>query len=725
MLVKDSKKGGGANNSAVSFNDVFSFGTENSAENELGFFKSKRLMLRVVDSLKLYKSYKIREGLHKAELYYMSPVSVLIPDLGPDQQISFEIYITDSGYAEISNLYVGDKEYDTKTKMIFGDTLKTPTGMIIIKATPFMNNKYIGKTIYFTKNGEAGIAELYNSKLQANVEKETSIILLTLKDDNPRRAEDILNTLVKVYENDVLEDKNKIVLNTAKFVNRQLSIIERDLDVVDSEIERYKKENKLTDISSDVSLYLQNTGNLDNAGLSIENKLNMAEYIRDYLADNDNINELIPAPSGIMENNGIQDQINGYNALLLKRNKLLANSSSNNPVIRNMAGSLASMRFSISRAIDNQIAVLEIQVKNLRSKEKDNLGKISSVPTQQKKVISIERQQKIKEELYLYLLQKKQENELQYAINESNCRIVDPAMGPYFPVSPKKTEIIIIALFAGLGIPVLVLYLYSVFNTMVHTKSDIKNATSVPFVGEIPMDKKDHDRDIVVSEGCRNFINESFGILCNNMDFMSTAPKSGARVIHITSFNPNSGKTFITINLAVSLAQYGNNVIVLDADLRKGSLHKVLRTGLHMQGISEFLSGKAKDSLSSVYKVSQCAGLDIMPSGALPPNPAELLKSERLEILIAELKKKYDYIIMDNPPYGVVVDTALCARVADQTVFVIRSGLFDKSMLPDLQELYASHKLHNMSVLLNAVDMRKVGYGYGYNYRRNGYYHEL
>lgn len=712
ILVKDDKKGS-SGGQAAAFQDVFSLGS-NSVDNELGFFKSKRLMLEVVKRLNLNVSYKERNGLRKSELYTSTPLIVTLLEADPKQSVGFTATILNEKQVELSDMVAGVK-YKQTLKVQLGDTTDTPIGRLVIASTPFMSDGYIGQPIYVSKENLKAVSDDYNNKLNAEIGKQSSLINLTLEDENISRAEDVLNTLIEVYEKDVIDDKNKVVINTSNFIKGRLAIIETDLGIVDSEIENYKKKNKLTDITSESALFLQNTGYLDSKGLSVENQLNMAEYMKSYLQDNSKAVDLIPASIGINDM-GIQSQIGEYNMTVTKRNKFLANSSANHPIVQDLNASIASMRQSVLKSVDNLIAGLKMQVTNMKSKERENRSKISDVPTQQKIVISIERQQKIKEELYLYLLNKKEENELQLSITESNCRIVDPANGSASPVSPKKIQVILICLVVSVIIPALCLYIRSLFNTNIHTRKEIKTSVNIPFLGEIPLEKRKYPNDIVVKEGSREGICEAFNILHDNLDFMNAEGQTGGKVIQLTSFNANSGKTFITTNLAMSMALSNSKVIVLDLDLRKGTLTKKSDIGTKHPGLSAYLSGKATQINELIRPFQENSRLDILTSGTLPPNPAELLKGDKLDQLIAELKKSYDYILLDNPPYGLVVDASLCARTADQTICVIRSGLFDKRQLPELQELYDSQKMHNMSVILNAIDYDKVSYGYGHGY---------
>ena len=721
VLVKDEKKGGRLGESAA-FQDIF-YSKGSSVDNEIGIFKSKRLMYDVAKQLRLDVSYVVRDGLRNRELYSSTPIIVDFPDIDPLQGVSMTATLLENRQIELKNFHWG-KEEDNKARVVQpGDTLQTSVGDMVVTIAPLIEKDYIGKPVQITKSSLKAVADSYNARIKVEVaNKQSSLINLTIRDVNIKRAEDVINTLIEVYKNDAIEDKNQVLVNTANFIDERLVIIESELADVDSQIEQYKRDNQLTDITSESALYLQSTGRLDTEGLSVENQLDMAEYMKEYLQDNSKQEYPIPVSIGIADQ-GIQNQIAEYNSVLAQRNKLLANSSVNNPLVREMDNTLAATRFSISKAVDNLIAGLKIQIDNMKRKEQRNRGKISTVPMQQKYVTSIERQQKIKEELYLYLLNKKEENELQATIVESNCRIVDPADGFNTPVAPQKMKVLLISLFAGLLIPVLWLYIRSLLNTSIYTKRELRDAVTVPFLGEIPLDKNRANGDIVVKADCNEPICEAFKIIQTNLDFMDMQHKDGGKVILVTSTNQNAGKTFVSSNLAMSMALVNEKVVFVDLDLRKGSMTHRLGLSTKRAGVSNYLGGMEDNISEIINPYNENSRLDIIPSGTIPPNPAELLKSERFDKLIEELKNRYEYILLDTPPFGVVVDTLLCARATDQTIYVVRSGLLDKRALPDIQELYDSGKMNKMSVLLNGIDMDKIAsYGnYGYGYGGHGY----
>ncbi|WP_449038463.1 GumC family protein, partial [Parabacteroides goldsteinii] len=707
VLIKDNSKGGGLSESAA-FEELNMFNVKSNVDNEVLVFKSKRLMSVVAERLNLDISYTIKDGLRTEELYTQSPIAVRFPEAEASQ--SFSLVATPLSAGEI--LLSGFSTNEAKSlKVALNDTVSTPVGKLVVTPTLYYADKYFGKAVTISKRNREEIALTYSNSLQvALASKTATIINLTLQDVSIPRAEDVLNMLIAVYNEDAINDKNQVTVNTSNFINDRLIIIEEELGSVDADIETYKRENQLTDISSETGMYLQESSQYSKEGLGLENQVTLAKYIRDYLTDPHKSSDLIPANTGIADVN-IEGQISEYNNLLLKRDKLIGNSSNKNPVVMDLNNSLSAMKQTIIRAIDNLIVGLNIKIKNIREREAQTSRRISAVPTQQKYVLSVERQQKIKEELYLYLLNKREENALSQAITESNARVIDAAQGSRSPVAPKSMMILLAAVVLGLAIPAGIIWLQMVMNTTVRTRKDVEDAVSIPFLGEIPLRDKKNKDEIVVRENGRDSISEAFRIVRTNMDFMRVKAKD-MKVVMFTSFNPNAGKTFVSMNLAMSFALTRKKVILVDLDIRKGTLSGHV-SGTTNMGITNYLSGKVDDINSIIKKEELATNLDIIHTGPVPPNPSELLLSDRLEALIEELKKRYDYIILDNVPAGLVADAAIVNRVADLTIYILRAGLMDRRQLPELEKLYRQGKFRNMSLVLNGVRYNRSGYGYG------------
>ncbi|MFI3263723.1 MAG: polysaccharide biosynthesis tyrosine autokinase [Rikenellaceae bacterium] len=696
---------------------------------EIGLLKSTRLMSEVVHRLDLDVDYSTKRGFKVVSLYTATPF-VLNQSHMTVLSYSFAATMLNRNEVEISDIRSGDVKFDEEYITTIGSEIHTVIGDISLASTLFLDDSYIGKPVYISVYIPEEIAKMYKNKLDVNLlVDQSNLIAISTTDENIKRAEDVINTLIAVYQDDIIDDKNKVLDNTTEFIDERLAIIKQELHDIDAEIENYKKTNRLTDISSESNLYLQSSSRLDNEGLSVENQLNMAEYMRSYLVNNNNISELIPVNVGVSDA-GLTKLIGEYNVLLTERNNLLVNSSVNNPLVIDLQNTITPMRASILKSVDNLIAGLKIQAENFRKKEIETSIKIIDVPTQQKYIISVQREQKIKEELYLFLLNKREGSELRRTITESNSQIVDKAQGPSSPIAPNKKKIALLAIVIGLMIPSAWLYLVSLFDVNVKSINDLKGVITIPLLGEVPAAKEIESNGVAVLDGSRNVISERLKIVRDNINFMSKGDgdKSKGKVIQLTSFNPGSGKTFLAINLAKSISFADSKVVVVDLDLRRASLSKRSGFGVKTTGISQYLSGNV-DNFSDIIRPFDSGidawvnfmqrdrkDVDIITSGAIPPNPAELLEGERLPKLIDYLRENYDFVIIDNPPFAIVVDAAICARLCDQTIYVIRSNKFDKRQLPELQALYESGKVNNMSVLVNSVDFNNIGYGYGYGY---------
>ena len=457
--------------------------------------------------------------------------------------------------------------------------------------------------------------------------------------------------------------------------------------------------------------------------LALNNQLYMTRYIRDYLANESNKTQLLPANSGI-ESANIESQILEYNNKLLQRNSLAANSSEKNPLVVDMDQALTSMREAIVTSIDNQLITLNTQLESLQRTEQQTTSRIADNPTQAKYLLSVERQQKVKEALYLFLLQKREENELSQAFTAYNTRIITPPSGKMLPTSPVRRNILLVAIALGLLIPIVVIFVLENMNTTIRGRKDLENVT-VPFIGEIPLcigkkkgvlgKKPQEVKAVVVKDGKRDIINEAFRVLRTNLEFM-TGPDKRSNVIVVTSFNPGSGKSFLTMNMAVSLAIKGKKVLVIDGDMRHASSSAYINSP--ETGLSNYLSGHVGQLENIIVTDAKHEYLDILPVGTIPPNPTELLFGERLKQLINTVREKYDYVLIDCPPIELVADTQIIEKFADRTVFVLRAGLLERDMLAELENIYGEKKYKNMCIILNGTvgNGRRYGYHYGYGY---------
>lgn len=724
VLIKDptDQSSKSISNAMAQFSDFSGMGS--SVDNEILIFKSNTLLTEVVERLNLNMSYKTRQGLRKVDLYGVNPFEVKMLDVPENQAVELDAKLhNDNKTIEVSKVLTwaaGDKVKLQGWSAQLGDTIATELGNVVIVPTNFKgNDNFKHNTITVRKNGVKNIVLGYAQSLQiALADKKATIINFSLKDESRQRAEDLINTLIDVYNEEAISDKNKEAMNTSSFINDRLIIIEQELSGVDTKIEQYKRSQKLTDITSEAGMYITETTYFNQQNLSLENQLNLAKYIKEYLTDPSNRGKLIPANTGVSDGN-TERMIGEYNTTLMKRDRLLKNSSENNPVVMDLNAALFAMEQNIVRVMDNLIAGLNLQMNNIRDREQQTERRLEAVPSQQKYVLTVARQQKIKEELYLFLLNKREENALRQAVTQSNARIVDSARGSDTPVAPRSMIILAGCVMLGLILPTGVILLMTFMDTKVRSKEDLANLT-VPLVGEIPSQitkKGEAEETVVVSETSRDAVSEAFRILRTNLTFMQRDVNKPLQVITFTSLSPNSGKTFISTNLGMGLAITGKRVVLVDLDIRKCQLSE--RMGLMNEtGVTNYITGREQDVKNILYKSKYNDNLFIVPSGPTPPNPAELLLSGRLDDLINELRKDFDYILIDNVPAGVVADATIVDRLVDATICVMRAGILNKRDVQIIEEYYRSGKFKNMSAVLNGLkkSKRTKGYGYGYDY---------
>lgn len=721
IMVKDSRKGSGANEMAI-FGELAGLSTRRNVDNELFVLQARRLMVEVVDRLGLTISYTTRSGLRTVDLYRRSPIDVLFVNDNDTERCSFkvelgenQVYIYDFVRPEIAGVDT-DEDDEFEVTAPYGTSIMTPSGEIVINKSLYMEDAYIGKSISVSKNTKEAVATRYRTAMKSSVaNKMSSIINISLNDIVAKRAEDIINTLIDVYNEDAVNDKQQIAEATADFIDVRLAIISKELGAVDSDIKTFKTRNSMVDIQAETEKNLTVSTKLQADVLSVESQLEMSKFIKEYLNDPDKENSLIPATG--FGNNGatasLATQIAAYNDLVLRREKLLQNSSPNNPVIQQLNANRVAMKNAILASLDSNIATLDIQLKNLRREQGKTNARISSVPLQEQEYLTIARQQRIKEELYLYLLNKREENAISLAITENTARIIDSAFGPLRPVAPRKSFILLVMIVLGCAVPFAILYLREIMDTTVRSRQDIEKYTKVPYLGDVPVfSGKKSARGVAVRENGRDNISEAFRIIRTNMAFMNTSGKQ--QVFLITSSNEHAGKTFVSTNLAMTYAFSGNKVLLIDLDLRRRTLSKHMGQRNNPNGISRYMSDQSASVKDIISKSELHENFDCIYAGLQPPNPAEQLLSSRLDELIAECRKIYDYIIIDSVPALVIADALIASRVADLSLYVVREGLLDRRQLPDIDNLYRQNKLRNMSIVLNGVTERNHRYGYTY-----------
>ncbi len=738
VLIKDDSKNGNPTNSEVNeFEDMGIFQSNTNVNNELSTIKSPILMKDVVKLLNLDEVYTVREGLRMEDLYKKNPVQVVLNHNDDNSNFQFDIELISNNKYILTDFVPDGDGKDNEIEGTFYLPVKTPAGSIIIEPTTVSLNQYIHRPIRFAKSSLQSVANNYNAKLEGSLQDDkSSIIDLTMKNTSPKRAEDILNMLIHVYNLSWIKDKNQIAISTSQFIDGRLGVIEKELSNVDNNISNFKSKNLIPDVDAASDMFMTETSTNKEKLLELDNQLSVAQFIYKYINSGKNKNKLLPANEGLTNSN-VETQIENYNLLLLQRNNLIKNSGESNPLIKDMNRSITSMHQAIIRSIYNLIATLNAQVDNLQSNESQTKKQIASNPKQARYLLSVERQQKVKEQLYLYLLQKREENQLSEAFTAYNTRIISPPAGPDSPTFPEGTKVYLIAFLLALLIPIIIINIREkLLDTFIQGKEDLKQLT-LPFVGEIPfvdgnkkrfklgMKKrtKGDNIKIVVKENSRDSINEAFRIVRTNIDFMTHQLRTSNKVLMFTSFNADSGKTFVSINLALSMAINDRRIVIVDLDLRKASLSRIIKSP--KKGISNYLGEQIDDLNKIIIKDSLHKNLDVIPVGTMPPDPTELLSSKRLEEMISILQKNYDYILLDCPPINIVADTSIISKVADITIFIARCGQFDRRLIPEIENMYTEHKFNRLTMLLNAIEFNsKYGYHkYGYHKYGSHYYY--
>lgn len=726
LLIKEEGKGNSLSDVSGVLGDIDFFQTNTNVNNEIQSLQSPAVMYDVVKRLHLDINYTKDGSFYDQVLYGKDcPYEVSFIDLPDNEDLSFTIYPASSNKGvQVGDFVRGEEESGQTMNVLFNDTTETPVGKLIVK--PVLHDTVAYKEpVYVSRIGLQAATTAYASKLTVALSDEKSTVInLSFQDVCIQRAEDVLNTLIAVYNENWIKDKNQIAVSTSMFINDRLGVIEQDLGNVDEDISSFKSENLLPDVQAAASMYMTQSSETQTQILAINTQLSMARYIRNYLTNTTSKNQLLPANSGI-ESSGIEQQIAEYNTMQLRRNDLVANSSESNPLVVDLDESLQNMRGAIVTSVDNLIVTLNTQLRSLQQSEKQTTARIADNPSQGKYLLSVERQQKVKEALYLFLLQKREENELSQAFTAYNTRVITPPVGSMFPTAPIKRNILLVAFVLGLLIPVVIIFVRENMNTKIRGRKDLENL-SLPFVGEIPLafrkkELKSEAKNILIKQGSRDIVNEAFRVLRTNLEFMLDRKEDGkASIILFTSFNPGSGKTFLTINTAACLSLKQKRVLVIDGDLRHGSASAYV--GRPSKGLSDYLGKRENDIDHLIVGNPAYPGLSILPVGTIPPNPTELLAEPRLAELVEMLRIRYDYILIDCPPVEIVADTQIIEKLADRTLFVVRAGLLERDMLPELQRMYEEKRYKNMALILNGTEGGGSRYGYRYGYKYGYHY---
>ena len=735
ILVKSGS--GGKTEEMKAFEELGVGNLTTEISDEIVAIHSPAAIYDMVKRLHLDISY-YRSGYFRDEPLYAEtlPVEVEFHELDDNAAASFTLSINGDETATLTDMTLRDEPIENRCRLKIGTKCKSPYGAVTVKPTLYYK-KGMKADILVRRTGYLAASQRYGGIVSAALQAGTkNIIDVICVDNSIPRAENILKTIVNIYNENWVANRNQISVSTNEFIKERLAVIEEELGDVDQNIAGYKSAHAMPDVAAVAAQAMGQQSAADQQRQAISNQLYMVRYVRNYVTDPSRAKQLLPASSGI-GNAAVEAQIAAYNEKLLERNNLVANSSEKNPLVGDIDVALGNLKSAIVNSLDNTQMTLNSQLSSVQAVQGQAVSKLTANPQQANHLLSIERQQKVKESLYLFLLQKREENELSQAFTAYNTRIIAEPYGSSAPTSPERNKILLIAFAIALALPAAFFIFRENMNSKVRGRKDLENLT-IPYVGELPMWKPKKGEEsaeegyrFVVRQHSRDITNEAFRVVRTNLEFMTNAEQK-CKVIMLTSFNPSSGKTFICGNLGATFAIRNSRVICIDLDLRRGSLSEFV--GSPKKGLTSYLSGHVDEYQSLIVHQplgekkegddeAQIQALDFLPMGKIPPNPTELLYSPKLKPMLDDLRQHYDYIFVDCPPVEIVADATIISREADVTLFVVRAGLLERSMLLELQKNYDDKKYNNMAMILNGTDAEHhYGYHpYGYGYGRYGY----
>lgn len=708
LLIRADDTGSDFTQNAV-YADLENYQTTSVVENEIEILQSASIMRRVLAELDLYNAYFVEEKFgRKREIYGREvPIDVVIhqyDSMGYSKENTIKVNLVDEEGFEIEDAN------EKKTYFKYGQKIKNFFGEFSIEQKyPFTADT--PRTIFIEFNHLDALAGAYSGAIEVEVaNKMASVLKISLLDPVPPKGQDIINKLIEVYSKEAVYVKNQIAENTIKFIDEQLKVITADLYEIEARAENYKQANQITNVSAATNSYLNNTSSYQSQISSNAIKIDVLKSIEEYLVQQQDNYQMVPS-SLTIDDPTFLNLLSKFNELQRERERMLRTTQPNNPLVLNLNQQLDDLKRSLLENLRQIKNGLEITNRNLQSSNTDISSRAQKVPEIERQLVELTRQQAIKEEHYLYLTKKREESALSLAATTvSNARVIDPATSSNGPVKPNKKLIYAFAFMVGLGLPFGFIFLKDMLNTRVMEKRDIEDHTGVPILGEIS--HHNTDEILAISEKVKTPVAEQFRLLRTNLQFATVNQPN--KVILVTSSRSGEGKTFFSLNLGVSLSMTDKKVVILEFDLRKPALLKKLKLKNDI-GLSDYLSSDKYSVDDLLKQTSTAPGITLIGCGDIPPNPAELMLSRRMNNLIEELKDRFDVVLIDSAPVGQVADAFALAPFIDQTLYVVRYNYTTKDQIDFIDDIGRKKKLKNPMIVLNDAKM-VMGYGYGYGY---------
>jgi tyrosine-protein kinase Etk/Wzc len=727
ILVKDDKKGGILSEMSAFADLGMGGGMKSNVDNEVEILKSRTLVESTVKRLELNVSILKKGRLNTVDVFEETPMNVRFINKKPSfytDRLNWEfveltpntfklVLLGDEDEEEVPSILSRKKEFR------YGEVIPTRSGDLIV--TKSVDLKKIKEdTIeswYIIVSPLDDVVQSFFNRVEVNpISKTSSVVGITFVDSSTKRAEIFLDTMIEIYNDDAAADKNFISDNTSKFIANRLVLITQELDGVEQDVENFKQSNGLTDIESEAKLFIEGSNEYNNLSVKNEIQLSVVVSMLDFMKKS-TAADLLPA--NLIEGQGnTSELISSYNKLVLERNRILKSATLSNPMVVKLDQQILSLKANVTESLIRLQSNLNIQKRNLKGQEGLFDSKIGKIPVQERQFRVIARQQKVKEQLYLYLLQKREETAISLAATAPNARVIDVAKAAKVPVSPKKNIFYLVALLMGILIPFGILYLIELFDTKVKSRFNITDNFNIPFLGDVPRSVTPND---IIDSRSRTSTAEALRIVRANLDYMLTqVPDGKAKTIFVSSTIPGEGKTFLSVNLAAILAHSGKKVLLIGLDIRKPKLNEYLAINDN-KGLTDYLSSRNLPVTNFINKLPNFESFEVLLGGNIPPNPTEMLLNLKVDELFAQLKDEYDYIVVDTAPVSLVSDTLIVAKHADTFAYVVRANYLDKRLLNIPGTLHKENKLPNMAFILNDTTKAK-GYGYsGYGYNSYGY----